>query len=52
MDFSPILRWQTLSCSKKIHGRLELLALANSRTQQGDSRLYDFVLNRSQKQGK
>ena len=34
---------------QKIHGRLELLALANSRTQQGDSRLYDFVLNRSQK---
>ena len=32
-----------------INGRLELLALANSRTQQGDSRLYDFVLNRSQK---
>ena len=34
---------------QKIHGRLELLALAKSRTQQGDSRLYDFVLNRSQK---
>ena len=34
---------------QKIHGRLELLALANSRTQQGDSRLFDFVLNRSQK---
>ena len=34
---------------QKIHGRLELLALANSMTQQGDSRLYDFVLNRSQK---
>ena len=34
---------------QKIHGRLELLALAKSRTQHGDSRLYDFVINRSQK---
>ena len=31
---------------QEIHGRLELLAHANSRTQQGDSRLCDFVLNR------
>ena len=37
---------------EKIHGRLELLALAKSRAQQGDSRLYDFVLNRSQKKVK
>ena len=34
---------------QKIHGRLELLALAKSGTQQGDSHLYDFVLNRSRK---
>ena len=33
----------------KIHGRLDLLALAKCKSQQGDSRLYDFVLNRSQK---
>ena len=34
---------------QNIHGRLELLALAKSRTQQGDSPLDDIVLNRSQK---
>ena len=33
----------------KINGHLDLLALAKCKSQQEDSRLYDFVLNRSQK---
>ena len=34
---------------KKIHSRLHLLAHAKSMSRQGDNRLYDFLLNRSQK---
>ena len=33
----------------KIHSRLHLLAHAKSISRQGDNRLYDFMLNRSQK---
>ena len=34
---------------QKIHGCIELLAFAKSRTQQGDGHLYYLVLTRSQK---
>jgi len=37
-----------LVLQQKVHSRLELLALAKSKAQQGDSCLYDFVLSRSQ----
>ena len=38
--------------SKKIHARVDLLALAKSTLKSGDHRLYEFVLNRSEKKVK